>query len=1114
LALAFRGFDSLFAEDVAFRLVRAILSSVHGLEAFTDRKVLNNEMQAHEHWLISGHVVPLLLALAVAAVAPLTRWLYRDHAESDEPKGRVYRLAHALTWPTLFLSAALWGITWLDWPTRQQTFDVPVGLRDRLGLAPADYRVRPISWGDGSGVPASGKGLIFVGRDDKKFLHIRAFDDNDNRVINGSEKPLPYAPGRLEVPLPDVEPVATLKGAPEVLSPPETLPPSEQEKTLKAAALSAIEAADLVNIRFCLALADRFTRTAGSPMAAAAQKSDEVGTRAGIFLGLLSGEPRRTRWALTHLDQLRPRYDPNLPPFFDVLKTDEEVVKVPGGAVRAAYRSFWKSAREYPREYWPARRGRSPWGESDDQLAAVLSGEERYTTPLASADAARLYDTLVHTRLVEISALIVTDLLRAMLPAILSAFVFCGLWVTGSVFRGLNARLRSSRIFFARFSWILLGAGIVISLVNGDTDIGFFKFLIPSLPGVEPIIDEETGVMSGARVTLSGTLAMVRSLVFTVPTMVAAVLALIPVVSGRRFLESAEQPKDSLQGKFFRFVVGSVVIVLPLAAFAFLVRENVSGAAPWRVAEKVVTKDAEPRREAGKEAEPARDVAKAAATTPEAAPKRERNIARLAFCPDSRFLPREYLIANDQRARLLIFLASGLTFLFLALTVDLNRTSIHTFYRDRLSETFLGGCPGKPPAVRTVAALDGTRVGFPYHIIATTLNQFHRADDPEDNQHAFILSRLYCGSDVTGYRRTDRYKEGVDLGDAVAISGAAISPIQARSLPARLIMLILNMRLGQWYPNPNPACDLGCRMGPWRIKSPRLLRLLYEHTFRAKPPRVSRQHREAQQSQMDTRAFCFLSDGAHFDNLGFWLLLQRRCRLIILSDVSYDPTYNCEDVITILRKERARQGLTFEPIPMEKVREHLGIASRAKVNAEPDPRSAPFRFRPDDTELRKQIKLREVGENFLVGRIGYPPDPDDPQANREGLLILIKPSLTAELVDRPEIYQYLQINPEYPHDADVQQVYDEARVEAYRQLGQCVGEAFAAAICPNRDCDISDRDGLMDVVDRLLNPKTIKPSDEPESPWDGRLADHHKEENGAAEDGDLARSIAEPEGQT
>jgi hypothetical protein len=55
-----------------------------------------------------------------------------------------------------------------------------------------EYDLRLMSWGDGSGVPASGKKLVILGIDNDGRLHIRSFDA-DGKLTDTDETKLPPA---------------------------------------------------------------------------------------------------------------------------------------------------------------------------------------------------------------------------------------------------------------------------------------------------------------------------------------------------------------------------------------------------------------------------------------------------------------------------------------------------------------------------------------------------------------------------------------------------------------------------------------------------------------------------------------------------------------------------------------------------------------------------------------------------------------------------------------------------------------------------------------------------------------------------------------------------------
>ena len=51
----------------------------------------------------------------------------------------------------------------------------------------------------------------------------------------------------------------------------------------------------------------------------------------------------------------------------------------------------------------------------------------------------------------------------------------------------------------------------------------------------------------------------------------------------------------------------------------------------------------------------------------------------------------------------------------------------------------------------------------------------------------------------------------------------------------------------------------------------------------------------------DKQADVYLSDGGHFDNLGVYEMLRRRCRIIVSIDAGCDPEYHYTDLGRALR---------------------------------------------------------------------------------------------------------------------------------------------------------------------------------------------------------------------
>jgi hypothetical protein len=179
--------------------------------------------------------------------------------------------------------------------------------------------------------------------------------------------------------------------------------------------------------------------------------------------------------------------------------------------------------------------------------------------------------------------------------------------------------------------------------------------------------------------------------------------------------------------------------------------------------------------------------------------------------------------------------------------ININKISLHRFYRDRLSRAFQIQHDSKNPIQKAMPFQsvspndrieltklydnDGT-IG-PYHIINTNLNQTKEL--PKNNRDGvfrtgenFIFSKHYCGSSITGYVHTADYQkkdQHIDLATAVAISGAAANiGMGGSNMPVlRMLMALLNIRLGYWAPNPGSITSkpnwvlFGNNPGTWTL---------------------------------------------------------------------------------------------------------------------------------------------------------------------------------------------------------------------------------------------------------------------------------------------------------
>jgi hypothetical protein len=243
---------------------------------------------------------------------------------------------------------------------------------------------------------------------------------------------------------------------------------------------------------------------------------------------------------------------------------------------------------------------------------------------------------------------------------------------------------------------------------------------------------------------------------------------------------------------------------------------------------------------------------------------------------------------------------------------------------------------------------------------------------------SFTVTALHCGSRDIGYRPSAQYGGGITLGTAVAISGAAASPNMGyHSSPVvGFIMTLFNARLGSWLGNPGPQ---GRRT--WRDPGPLSA--------------VRSMVKEALGQTSDQSEYVYLSDGGHFENLGLYEMVRRRCRFIVVVDGGCDPDFHYDDLGNALRKIR----IDFK-IPIEFDDEQ--------------------RMRPIGQQRRR----------CAVGTIRYSAVDG---AGTDGRLIYVKPMLLGD--EGPDISSYAASHPGFPHEGTGDQWFDESQTESYRALG-------------------------------------------------------------------------------
>ncbi len=335
------------------------------------------------------------------------------------------------------------------------------------------------------------------------------------------------------------------------------------------------------------------------------------------------------------------------------------------------------------------------------------------------------------------------------------------------------------------------------------------------------------------------------------------------------------------------------------------------------------------------------------------------------------------------------------------------------------------------PAARSVTQETAVYPG-PYHLINTAINLVAGGNLAYQERKAgsFLLSPLYCGFQLTSsssegaqgqeidaYRRTSKFSSEprqLTLGEAVATSGAAASPNMGyHSTPAfALLMGVFNIRLGRWVGNPHSSDG-------------------NEKTWLKTGPKIALFHllREVFGLTDKKSGFVYLSDGGHFENLGIYELVRRRCRYIIACDAGADPRYGFEDLGNAIRKCRTDLGVEID----------LDVRQIAAMDA-----------------------LHYNGAPCAVGSVRY-------SEEQVGTILYIKASRRAGVPS--DVMHYATENAAFPHESTSDQFFSESQFESYRRLGHFLaGEILNASRATAAD------DVDMDRLFRDLSERWCRPS--------------------------------------
>jgi hypothetical protein len=223
------------------------------------------------------------------------------------------------------------------------------------------------------------------------------------------------------------------------------------------------------------------------------------------------------------------------------------------------------------------------------------------------------------------------------------------------------------------------------------------------------------------------------------------------------------------------------------------------------------------------------------------------------------------------------------------------------------------------------------------------------------------------------------------------------------SSPAITFLLALfNVRLGWWLGNPG-------REGEQTYQ--------HEGPLTAVRPLIS----EMFGLTTDDNPYIYLSDGGHFENLGLYEMVRRRCRLIVLSDAGCDPKFAFEDLGNAVRKIALDLGVRIE---------FHGIEA--------------LKTRPANDDPAKDAPFPIPGPYHAIGTIYYA---EADEGGENGVVLYLKPAYHG--TEDIGVRSYATANRDFPHQTTGDQWFSESQFESYRALGFQITDTLLTAAFSN-----------------------------------------------------------------
>ena len=308
-----------------------------------------------------------------------------------------------------------------------------------------------------------------------------------------------------------------------------------------------------------------------------------------------------------------------------------------------------------------------------------------------------------------------------------------------------------------------------------------------------------------------------------------------------------------------------------------------------------------------------------------------------------------------------VTLICGIVAILLGKQLGVNEFSMYNFYKNRLVRAYLGGTRRSTNRQKSANPYTGFDMKDdellykfchaesyhgPYPILNCALNatQGQELDRQDRKAESFIFSPLFCGFDFSMARDPDDKDKSYDYAyrktKEYAFKGAGPFIGTAMAISGAAV-------------NPN---------------------LINKSTTRDE--------------------FVSLSDGGHFDNMGLYEMVRRKCPYIILCDAEQDNKFTCEGLANAIRRCRIDFGAEIT-IDISKIT-----------------------HRTDD---------RYSKTHFALGKITYVGN------KHTGVLLYIKSSITGN--EPVDVIEYALKNKTFPHQTTADQFFNEEQFETYRKLG-------------------------------------------------------------------------------